>query len=359
VAIASARENGSARQISWLNPSARYARRMASTTVSSRFVAKLLDGLCVLGGDRQALLATAGLTPQLLENLDGRVEHALMLALFGAAEQQLGEVAIGLRLAEMVRRLPDNVLRIAIQSSADVGEAFARVIRYSRLVHEGVELRLIEQGDVARLRHRNVHGEHRIGVELSLGLAVTFMRGATLGAFQPDAADFAHRAPPSLEEHQRFFAVPVRFGQPHNELTFPRRALELPLREADPSLASHLDRHLDVVLATLGKSPSFVETVRRAVGVDLRGGLPRMDEIARRLHMSERTLQRRLRQAGTSFQEVLAEVRREISVRYLRETEMSLAEVAFIVGFSEVSTFHRAFKQWTGATPASCRRAAG
>src|SRR5262249_43347614 len=153
----------------------------------------------------------------------------------------------------------------------------------------------------------------------------------------------AHPAPAAPSEHERFFGAPVRFNQPHNQLVFPRAHLDLPMREADASLASHLDRHLDVVLSGLSRAPSFVDSVRRAVGEDLRGGLPRVEEIARKLHMSPRTLQRRLRDAEVSFQALLSEVRRDMGLRYLRESQMSVAEVAFLLGFSEVSTFHRAF----------------
>jgi AraC-like DNA-binding protein len=124
------------------------------------------------------------------------------------------------------------------------------------------------------------------------------------------------------------------------------------LREAARALR---DDALGLHLAELVHR-SADNVLRIAVNSSLRGGIPKMDEVARKLHMSARTLQRRLQDDGLSFQDLVAEVRRDLSARYLEEADMSLAEVAFLIGFSEVSTFHRAFKQWTGLTPAEYRR---
>src|SRR5262249_26210616 len=129
-----------------------------------------------------------------------------------------------------------------------------------------------------------------------------------------------------------------------------------PLVEADAALARHLDRHLDAVLAEAARPPGCGETVRRCIGADLRGGVPRMDDVARKLHMSPRTLQRRLQDDGLSFQDLVVDVRRDPSARSRETAALALAEVAFLVGFSEASPSHRASKQWTGVPPAEYRR---
>src|SRR5262249_55902507 len=102
--------------------------------------------------------------------------------------------------------------------------------------------------------------------------------------------------------------------------------------------------------------PDFVVQVRRAIGTDLRGGLPDLDTVATRLHVGARSLQRRLRDSGHSYQSILDQVRRDLALRYLGDRRLAISEIAFLVGFAEVTNFYRAFKRWTGTTPTEQRR---
>lgn len=167
---------------------------------------------------------------------------------------------------------------------------------------------------------------------------------------------FQHPAPSDIREHERIFRCPVRFGAAANEFVFDSAYLTLPIVKADPSLCALLDRHAEGLLAKYPREDSLVERVRTILKDELNGGDASLESVARQLSLSERTLQRKLRALGTSHNELLDQMRKDLAVRYLREPEMAVCEVAYLLGFSESSAFHRAFKRWTGTSPNEFRR---
>jgi AraC-like DNA-binding protein len=174
--------------------------------------------------------------------------------------------------------------------------------------------------------------------------------------FRLERVSFRHAAPASTAEHARIFEAPVVFGAPEDALVLPCSLLDEPMPVASERTVRHLDRLLDEMLAELPRRAALGEQVRAALAADLRSG-PTLEGVAARLGTTPRSLQRRLREEGGSFQELLDELRRELSLRYLGEPDLTLAEVAFSLGFAEQSAFHRAFRRWAGTTPAEWRRA--
>jgi AraC-like DNA-binding protein len=135
-----------------------------------------------------------------------------------------------------------------------------------------------------------------------------------------------------------------------------RAALDLPHVAPDAGLVSLAERHLDRCAGDLPPVETFSRRVRRVLMEELQLGEPTLARLAARLRMSERTVQRRLGDDGTSMQALLDEVRCQISVRQLAESSRTIAEISYAVGFAEVRAFHRAFKRWTGSTPAAYRQ---
>jgi AraC-like DNA-binding protein len=161
-----------------------------------------------------------------------------------------------------------------------------------------------------------------------------------------------------VTEQERVFRAPVHYGCPRNELVLDRTSLDRPQRHAEQRLLAILDRQLGALLSELPESRCFRDEVKRCVMDELPEGDPVVAAIARKLHMSARSLQRRLQNEGTSFAEVLSDLRRDRALRYLRDRRISISEVAFLLGFLDVTAFHRAFKRWTGSTPTEYRHAA-
>jgi AraC-like DNA-binding protein len=164
-----------------------------------------------------------------------------------------------------------------------------------------------------------------------------------------------HAEPPSPEVQRAFFAAPVRFGAARDELVLPVEATEAPLLARDPGLSGVLGRVLEQMCAGLEKK-DLLRDVKSCIGGMLSRGAPSVDDIARALSTSGRTLQRRLRENHTTFSELVASFQHELSLAYLRDPSLSVGEVAYLVGFADTTSFHRAFRRWTGDTPAGVRR---
>jgi AraC-like DNA-binding protein len=325
---------------------------------------------CVFGFAAKAgvradeLLHAAQLGPALLAGADVELLHSQELRLWAEASRLTGDADFGLHLAEWVIATPAehlDVLAFAARSCATLGDNFQCVGRYLRLVHDGIYLTLEEEQDVARL----VHGHHREPpepprhpVEGQLAIALLQGRRAIGVEFVPRAVRFRHDRPAREREHARIFRAPVSYGCPRNELVLDRALLARPQRKADRRLLAMLDRQLDRQLATRPDGQGTRGEVRRRMLEELPGREPTVGAIASELHMSPRSLQRRLGDEGTTFAELLAELRHELALRHLQDQRLSIGEVAFLLGFVDVSSFHRAFKRWTGHTPAEYRRAA-
>jgi AraC-like DNA-binding protein len=154
------------------------------------------------------------------------------------------------------------------------------------------------------------------------------------------------------------FGVTPAFGAGRNALTLDTATLELRVVGADPALLSVLERAAGVPSPTAPAVPGFVQGVRDAIRAALREGAPQAGDVARGLHVSLRTLQRRLTEHGTSFQDEVDAVRRELAFGYLKDAHLGVSDVAFLLGYAELSTFDRAFKRWTGMTPRVWREGA-
>jgi AraC-like DNA-binding protein len=172
-----------------------------------------------------------------------------------------------------------------------------------------------------------------------------------------------HRLPPDIREHERIFGCPVEFEAEHNRLFIDRATWETPTRGAHSGVLGVLIQHADLLLCKLPRGPELIERTRRAIGARLRGGDPSLENVARELGMSERSLQRHLRDLGFSYNAVADEVREATARLYLEQPDMALAEIGYLLGFADQSAFNRAFKRWTGCTPKQARtevlRAAG
>ncbi|HVV88176.1 MAG TPA: AraC family transcriptional regulator [Kofleriaceae bacterium] len=310
------------------------------------------------------LLRAAELDPALLTDLDADLFHADELGLWAHAARLTGDRDFGLHLAEWLLGFPPeqfDVLAFAARSSDTLRDNYRRVARYLTVIHDGIYLSLEEEGDVARL----VHG-HRVEpavpprhpIEGQLALALLQGRRAIGESFAPRVVRFVHPRPADQREHQRIFRAPVEHGAPRNVVVFDRALLDRRQHHADRKLAAMVDRQLEALLAKVPDHQRVVPAVRSAMVDALPHGEPAIAAIARKLHMSPRSLQRRLRDEGTSFAASLSAVRHELALRYLHDRRIAIAEVGFLLGFVDVSSFYRAFRRWTGLTPAEHRRVA-
>ena len=171
----------------------------------------------------------------------------------------------------------------------------------------------------------------------------------------PREVRFVHHRPATTAEHERFFRAPVRFATGENALILADSTLCLPCVAADPALASLLDRYAHEHMPTDASRETISDRVRSLLVASLRDGEPSASAVAARMKMSVRTLNRSLAADGTTYRRLLDQLRRDIASRSLADPHSSIAEVAFLLGFAESSAFYRAFRRWTGQTPAEYR----
>jgi AraC-like DNA-binding protein len=313
------------------------------------------------GPDRaEDLLASVGLTPD-PEPVAWAGEFVDEDAYYALLERAAGEDDHGLpfRYGDAVH--PDDLgaLGLALKTAPTVGAALRRLLRYIRVLSDTLEYETIARSDgqVFALTGRP---HHRRGAalanECALAAVTSVARQIAGTELTPREVTFRHDAPPSDRCHRDYFGCPVTFGAPINGIHHTTEQLSQPTLLADDGLSSYLMAQLDELWQQTAVR-SLVDDVRGAVADALPDGQPSKMYIARRLGMSERTLHRRLAEQGESFQALATDARRDAAEALLKSDTRNVAEVAFLTGFGDQSAFTRAFKRWTGQTPAAFRDA--
>ena len=310
--------------------------------------------------DRAALLRGVGIDP------DGPWDAQSMIpdgAYYDMLERIAAEVDVTdlpVRVGASMRLDEYGALGLAFKAAPTLGGSFARVARYAQLWTSVVEyeLRPDPRGTLLIL-HRP--GERRLGMRLSneatLASAVSIARQVSPAPVVPLEVRVRHGAPASVAAHEDWFGCPVRFGADLDGILFADDTLAVPNILGDVGISRYLMSHLDRALSEITDDAPLVARTRDAIAQALSEGAPRMADIARGLGLSARSFHRRLSEQGMSFQTLTEETRRDLAKGLLRDDRHSLAEIAFLTGFAEQSSFTRAFKRWVGVTPASYRKA--
>ena len=166
--------------------------------------------------------------------------------------------------------------------------------------------------------------------------------------------DFSYPQPAYAEAYKKVFDCPLRFNAHTNAIRVPVTVLDEPLLMSSPQVAALCKAQCDALMKKLSVHDAFVESLRRFL-IDARPNFPTIDEMAERLHISARTLRRRLKERDTSYRELLDEIRLELAQQYLRDTQLSIDQIAALVGFEETTSFRKAYKSWTGISASQYR----
>jgi AraC-like DNA-binding protein len=302
--------------------------------------------------DAETFWRATDLRPELVEDNDARLTPVQFSVAWAELVRQTHS-AVALDIARHTPPGAFGIVEYVCRSAPTIGEALRRWVRYLNLLEDAVEVALVVEDDRACVRViRECEAPANGARELCFALVARQAR--ELAGLQLLAVDFTHptRDP---SPYRAWFDAPVRFGAPHSQLVIPRAALEAPLASSDPNLLSILTRAADELHRQRPADATMVTQVARVLREALRTDEAHVDRIAKRLGLTSRSLQRRLKDEGTSFNAVREDVRRQLSRRYLDEG-LSIAEISFLLGFSEPSAFFRAFKRWNGMTPLEARR---
>jgi AraC-like DNA-binding protein len=293
--------------------------------------------------------------------LEARLPYEQMIVLWEGVMRAADDPAFPVLAGATATAHDYDAVGFACMTQPTLGEAVAQVVRYSRAWTARSEWRLERDPRTVSV----IFGcpePYRLGVRCATEnvLAELHNAGRKLTGVEYPAARvrFRHAAPRDVSAHEAFFGGPIEWNADRNELTIADEMARLPLPKADPALAAYFDRHVQRLLEREPDAPERIaRRVRAFLLEEVKRGAPTLQTAAAHLRTSPRTLKRRLQEEGTTFQDLLDAVRCDLAKRYLEEQRLALGEVSFLLGFSEPSAFHRAFKRWTGKTPLAYRQA--
>ena len=273
-------------------------------------------------------------------------------------QRQLPEQPVGMELGQAIAPSHLGVLGYLSLSCATVAEALQRFQRYQRLLHDGDTgcLELAPEG--IRLYWENRFGPStQLSDEVLVMGMVTHLRRLTgIPNLQPLSLNFTGAPAVAAAAYRQFVQCPVYFNQPQLDLRLPADCLNLPLGHGDPALRQLLEQQAQTLLAVLPKAGDFELRLRQAIVKAIEDGQPNLDQVARTLALSRRTLHRRLQDRGLEFRALLQSARLQLARQYLQQRRLTLTEIALLLGYSEQSAFSRAFRHWSGESPRQYQR---
>ncbi len=338
---------------------------MTAIEVSAGIGAMIVAVAQARGVDAEDLASACGFDPKLASDPDARIALETEQSLWREAAARAGDPAFGVHAAELVQPGAFDVLDYAIRTAPTLRSSLERLVRYNRLVHDIAEWSLVPRGDRLRVEHAFRLGgieQERHSAEFTIASVVTIGAQIARIPIEARAAGFRHAAPSSpvaRSELRRVLGVEPAFLQPLNFLEVDAALVDRPNPTSDPRLSRVIERHAEALLeARPLPVASASERVRSLLARAIGEGEITLAAIAAKSKMSERSLQRRLADEGVTFDALLDDVRRDLALRYLADPKIAVAEVAYLLGYSEPSPFHRAFKRWTGKTPTEARKRA-
>ncbi|MBL8679548.1 MAG: AraC family transcriptional regulator [Myxococcales bacterium] len=301
-----------------------------------------------------AMLVEHEIDPGLLNDRDARVSTDRYLALFEDAARQSKSRSFGGDVARHIDAAAFGLLGFVVASCSTLDDAWLRFGRYTRLLCDELRFDVEDRGDDVAVVY-GLDADPRAGTifEMAFAHLVSTSRKGTAGRFAPRLARLRHRGDASAVSS--VLGAPVEFGAPENAVVCDRSVLRLPLRGANPALLDVLESHVGLVLESFAPVDDFVARVRHEIRMVLHHGEPSLKTIATRMAIGDRTLQRRLKDEGLTFRAVIDQVRFECARTQLENPAVSVAEVAYSLGFSSPSAFHVAYRRWAGESPGRSR----
>ena len=331
--------------------------------VTGAYVQPLLELAVERGVGLPALAVAAGMPEDALSPMPESLAATDYVRLLDAGAELARHPHFGLHVGERVKLGTYSVYGLILLSCRDLGQAFAQTLRYESLAHDlGRSELAVQDGTAVYQWHSHFpHASRHLAESVFAGVRVfgNWLAGTPLPAAP---VSFTHAAPADVSEHHRLFGPDVEFAAIANCARFDSALLSLPVPNADvglyPVLQQHAEHLLQAKLRTQG-DVGIVAQVRASIASRLAQDRASLPLIAQDVNLSTRTLQRKLSNADTSFQQVLDQTRQALAQDYLLRPDLSLADIAFLLGYQDQSAFNHAFREWTGESPGSYRERRG
>ena len=327
--------------------------------ISSAAAAGLTDAIEAAGRDPDEILRAVGLDRAAVADRHGFIPSAAFTLALEEAARVTGDECFGLHFGERYHPKDIGALAYVVLNSPTIAVAFENVARYLRIYNEAAAVSFVQSEKNAFLQHRLRDvplQRRRQHEECALTVALGTIRMMAGSEWRPLEVRFEHEPPARTNEHARIFGAPVLFGGDGNVMVIEREFCDREVPMADRRLYPILEEYLERQLENSPTEDRFVVAVQHAIANSMKDGEPKLPDVARTIGVSVRTLQRRLGESGVDYKGLVDDIRHRLALRYLKDRKHTLSEVAYLLGYSEISAFSRAFRRWTGSTPSDHRR---
>ena len=311
-----------------------------------------------LGIQLAPLLSRAGLTIEQIDNRSTRLKVRSQIKFLELAAVASQDDFLGFHLARSFDLREIGLFYYVLASSEILADALQKAERYSRIVNEGISLRFNERHETA-ITFSYVDVERRSDrhqIEFWVTSLIRLCRQLTNRRLVPSRLRVMHNRAKTPAEFRSFLGCEIEFGSNVDEVVFPETVKLMPIGSADPHLNELLIKYCDEALAHRDQNRTTLRSsVENAIALLLPHGKAGASEISRRLGMSHRTLARRLASEGLTFSGILDELKVDLAKGYLTQGDLPISQIAWLLGYREVSAFTHAFKRWTGMTPRQSR----
>jgi AraC-like DNA-binding protein len=327
---------------------------------SAAKIAAIVDALAEEGVSAAAALEGVGVSPDTLKSPTTQVALDQIIECYRNAVRLTRDSHFALRLGLKVHVSAYGMYGFALLSGTDFRKIMLAAMRYHRLVAPLAEIAFREDGERASwsmtpISHPRIDARiYRFLVELQIGTHWSLMRDVMGPSFVPREVAVTFRPAVDIDAYQTAFGCPVHFNRTRNELVFDSARLDGRPEHGNEITHSSIVKLCDSLLSELELRVGAAGKIRELLLVNLMRPMS-FEAVAARLHMTTRTLRRKLDEEGTSFRRLVGELRMEVALKYLRDTELTIDDIAYSLGFSEAAIFRRAFRRWTGASPREFR----
>ncbi|MBH48329.1 MAG: hypothetical protein CME71_09200 [Halobacteriovorax sp.] len=333
-------------------------------SASAMGIRAALVGLASVRTNVNEVLNAAGVKRETVDDPEGKLSLEQISSFWRVASERLSDPLVGINMAKLTPFGTYQTSDYLLSSSSTLREGLRKFVRFFSLIHQelgvnGIESQLQYEFQVWQKSEEDIS---RHSLEFEVALIFERLRSVTQKNISLKQVKFMHQEPTNTAHiYSEYFGCPVSFAQSTNSIIFDKHYLELPCVDSDSNLADLLENNAKRILEKLPKfeehaQPMFLLKFNEKLKDELKEGRASIENMATCFGMSPRTLQRKLKHYDLSYSEILTNLRIELSKDMLSNPSLSLAEIAFLLGFSESSAFHRAFKQWTNKTPLEFRK---
>ena len=331
----------------------------ASPIVLASAATGIVDHISAYNGDMDSIFGNAGIAPAMAGSPTLKLKLSSFCKLFEEAARRTENDNFGLWFGNQFKPCDLGLWGYSAISAPTVGSALENLVTLFGYHQESSMLQLAEGSNgLMRLEYQILAPdivERRQDAELSLGMFLNVFRESLSNSWAPEEVHFEHPCPEDWHAHESAFLAPVYFSQPTNALLFRPEILDRPMPGRDLKLMTMMRTCLEGLGNQDSQPHALNDQVRNMIRTYLPDGYPSLDRVAEALKLSPATIQRELASQGLAYKELVEMTRRDLAFAYLKQRQLPLSEIAFLLGYSELSAFSRAMRRWTGESPRTVR----